>query len=88
MHRIHESLRSFYATPRKQARVLQKLKKKVLKQPVNHPMIRLATKPRSVYNNKKIDELIIEWETKILFITLNHSSIDVWKWIFVQSMRS
>jgi hypothetical protein len=48
-------------------------------------MIGLAMKPRDVYETKKTK---IEWETKILFFTLNHSSIDVWRWIFVQNMRS
>jgi hypothetical protein len=51
-------------------------------------MIGPTTKPWNVYDSRKNDELKIEWETKILFFTLNHSSIDVWKWIFVQSMRS
>ncbi len=61
---------------------------KVLKQPINCQMIGLAMKPRNMYETKKNDKSKIEWETKILFFTLNHSSIDVWRWIFVQNMRS
>jgi hypothetical protein len=41
-----------------------------------------------MYDNKKNDELEIEWERKILFFTLHRNSIDMWRWIFVQSMRS
>jgi hypothetical protein len=51
-------------------------------------MIGPATKPWDMYDNKKNDELKIEWETKIPFFTLNSSSIDVWRWIFFQSMKS
>jgi hypothetical protein len=75
-----------YATLGSWTWVPQKLKNKVLKQLVNHRMIMLATKPWDMYDNKKNDELKIEWKTKILFFTLNCSSIDVWKWIFFQSM--
>jgi hypothetical protein len=49
---------------------------------------RPATKPWNMYDNKKNDELEIEWERKILFFTLHRNSIDMWRWIFVQSMRS
>ncbi len=49
---------------------------------------RLATKPWDVYDNKKNDELKIEWKRKILFSTLNCNSIDMWRRIFIQSMRS
>jgi hypothetical protein len=51
-------------------------------------MTRVAMKPQNVYDKRNNDELEIEWETKILIFTLNHSSIDMWRWIFVQSMRS
>ncbi len=80
--------RWLYLIPRRQVWVWQELRKKVLKQPVNHRMIGLAPKPRNMYNNNKNDKSQIEWKTKILFFTLICSTIDVWRWIFVQSMRS
>jgi len=48
-------------------------------------MIGLAPKPQDVYNNNNNTQKKskIEWETKILFFTSNHSTIDVWRWIFV-----
>jgi hypothetical protein len=63
-------------------------KKEFLKQLVNHQIIGLAPKPWDMYNNRKNNESKIEWETKILFFTLNRNIIDKWRWIFVQSMRS
>jgi hypothetical protein len=51
-------------------------------------MIRLATEPWDTYDNKKNDDSKTEWETKILLFTLNCSSIDMWRWIFVQNMIS
>jgi hypothetical protein len=77
-----------YVTQNRWVWVPQELTKKVLKQPVNGRMIGLAPKPWNVYDSKKNDELEIEWETKILFFTLNHNIIDVWRWIFVESMKS
>jgi hypothetical protein len=62
------------------------LKNKVLKQPVNCQMIKPTPKPQDVYYNKKNNELEIEWKIKIPFFTLNCSSINMWTWIFAQSM--
>jgi hypothetical protein len=42
-----------YLIPRRQVWVWQELRKKVLKQPVNHQMIGLAPKPRNMYINRK-----------------------------------
>ncbi len=41
-----------------------------------------------MYENRKNDKSKIEWETKIVLFTLNHSIIDVWRWIFVQNIIS
>jgi hypothetical protein len=47
-----------------------------------------APKPQDMYDSRKNNKSKIEWKTKLLFFTLNRSTIDVWRWIFVQSMRS
>jgi hypothetical protein len=78
----------FYVTPSRQTWAPQQLRNKVLKQLVNCRMIRPALKSLDVCDNRKNDKLKIEWKTKILFFTFNHNTIDVWRWIFVQSMKS
>ncbi len=76
--------RQFYSTLGRWAWVPQELRNKFFKLLVNRQMIGLALKSWNMYDDRKTNKLEIEWKTKILFVTLNCSITDVWRWIFVQ----